>query len=64
MFSNGIFDPWHLLSINEDLPWGVSAVTYEAGHCAPMIASYPDDPVSLVQARVKIGKFLAQALSN
>lgn len=33
MFTNGLKDPWHLLSINEDVPppSGVTAVTYDLG---------------------------------
>lgn len=32
MFTNGLLDPWHLLSINEDFPNGaVLSATYEAG---------------------------------
>jgi thymus-specific serine protease len=38
LFTNGLIDPWHLLSITEDLPAPsqVTAVTYEAGHCATL----------------------------
>ena len=63
MFSNGLFDPWHLLSINENNDFGVQAVTYSAGHCATMTASYPDDPQSLIEARVVMEKFLASNLN-
>lgn len=31
LFTNGMYDPWHTLSINHKLPDGVLAVTYEAG---------------------------------
>jgi len=58
LFTNGLLDPWHLLSITEDLPSGVSAVTYEAGHCGTMIAASDDDPPSLTEARKKVQQFV------
>ncbi|KNC52380.1 uncharacterized protein AMSG_12158 [Thecamonas trahens ATCC 50062] len=53
VFTNGLLDPWHLLSISSDLPAPskVKAVTYEAGHCATLNAASPDDPPSLLAAR-------------
>eukprot|EP01092_Planopodium_desertum_P002846 TRINITY_DN14586_c0_g1_i1.p1 TRINITY_DN14586_c0_g1~~TRINITY_DN14586_c0_g1_i1.p1 ORF type:complete len:389 (+),score=40.57 TRINITY_DN14586_c0_g1_i1:54-1169(+) len=63
MFTNGLFDPWHLLSINENLPSGVQAVTYEAGHCAPMTAPDPQDPPSLTAARAAVKSFLSSILA-
>lgn len=50
LFTNGLSDPWHLLSITEP-EGGVDAVTYEAGHCAPLTAPSQNDPPSLLRAR-------------
>eukprot|EP00003_Mantamonas_plastica_P027839 TRINITY_DN6095_c0_g2_i1.p1 TRINITY_DN6095_c0_g2~~TRINITY_DN6095_c0_g2_i1.p1 ORF type:complete len:225 (-),score=82.90 TRINITY_DN6095_c0_g2_i1:23-697(-) len=62
MFTNGLKDPWHLLSITED-EGNVQAVTYEAGHCAPMTKPSSMDPPSLTQAREKVMKFLSGILN-
>jgi len=60
-------DPWHLLSITEDqVPTqksSVQAVTYEAGHCAPMTAATSVDPPSLTKARETVEAFLGSALN-
>lgn len=44
LFTNGLDDPWHLISINQDLPSGVKAVTYQAGisHNAPKFVTIID----------------------
>ncbi|EGG16611.1 hypothetical protein DFA_07589 [Cavenderia fasciculata] len=64
MFSNGLLDPWHLLSVNQDnIDGTVKAVTYEAGHCGTLIASTTIDPPSLVDARQGIIGFLKEILS-
>ena len=59
-------DPWHLLSITEDqTPTQqsyVQAVTYEAGHCAPMTTPTANDPPSLKAARQKVESFLGGIL--
>jgi len=66
MFTNGLLDPWHNLSINEETNDGqVQAVTYQAGHCATMDVPYPQqDPPSLVQAREVVNQFLASVLDE
>jgi len=65
LFTNGLLDPWHNLSINEDNGRGVQAVTYEAGHCATMDLPYPaQDPPSLVVARTVVDQFLQQVLDG
>jgi len=63
LFTNGLLDPWHLLSINHNLTSGVEAVTYEAGHCGTMIASSDIDPPSLVFAREYVFNFLVRLLN-
>lgn len=64
--SCGIADPWHLLSIIKDQPptpeTSVQAVTYEAGHCAPMTAATAIDPPSLTAARARVESFLGGIL--
>lgn len=66
LFTNGLLDPWHLLSIIEDQTptkeSSVQAVTYEAGHCAPMTKPTANDPPSLKAARARVESFLASAL--
>ena len=66
LFTNGLLDPWHLLSITEDqTPTQqsyVQAVTYEAGHCAPMTTPTANDPPSLKAARQKVESFLGGIL--
>jgi len=65
LFTNGLYDPWHNLSINEDLPGGgVQASTYFAAHCAPMTASSSQDPVSLQATRTKVKNFIAKLLNR
>jgi len=61
LFTNGDADPWHTLSITKDLPApaGVRAVTYAAGHCAPLAQPTSQDPVSLQHARVVVANFIA-----
>jgi len=61
MFTNGHADPWSLLSVTTPTP-GVQAVTYEAGHCAPMTVPTSLDPPSLTQARATVKAFLASNL--
>ncbi|EGC35830.1 hypothetical protein DICPUDRAFT_151801 [Dictyostelium purpureum] len=65
MFTNGLLDPWHLLSVNSDNEAGtVRAATYEAGHCASLIQETSEDPISLVNAREEVVSFLKGVLSN
>ena len=40
----------------------VQAVTYEAGHCAPMTTPTANDPPSLKAARQKVESFLGGIL--
>lgn len=61
MFTNGLLDPWHNLSIYED-QGEVQAVTYLAGHCATMDAPNPTDPPSLTEAREEVLEFLSDVL--
>eukprot|EP00698_Gefionella_okellyi_P018996 TRINITY_DN5767_c0_g1_i1.p1 TRINITY_DN5767_c0_g1~~TRINITY_DN5767_c0_g1_i1.p1 ORF type:complete len:454 (-),score=100.88 TRINITY_DN5767_c0_g1_i1:23-1384(-) len=63
LFTNGMFDPWHLLSITEpSASGGVAASVYAAGHCASVTASYPTDPDSLTQTRQDVIAFLKTVL--
>ena len=66
LFTNGFYDPWHLVSITQDIPSpsSVQAVTYDAGHCAPLTAATTQDPPSLVAARQAIVNFLTQLLEQ
>jgi thymus-specific serine protease len=66
MFTNGLKDPWHLVSISQDVPApsSVQAVTYDLGHCATLIAATPQDPPSVISARQAVVNFLANALGK
>lgn len=68
LFTNGMRDPWHLLSITENQPptptSSVQAVTYQAGHCAPMTKPTANDPPSLVAARLSVKNFLGEILAG
>eukprot|EP01006_Ploeotia_vitrea_P041066 TRINITY_DN66483_c0_g1_i1.p1 TRINITY_DN66483_c0_g1~~TRINITY_DN66483_c0_g1_i1.p1 ORF type:complete len:444 (+),score=239.47 TRINITY_DN66483_c0_g1_i1:120-1451(+) len=65
MFSNGLLDPWHLLSINEGTaPQGVTATDYEAGHCGTLIDATDNDPPSLVASREALYSFIKKQLQD
>jgi len=65
LFTNGLLDPWHNLSINEDNADGsVQATTYQAGHCATMDLPNPTDPPSLKASRKEMEEFLASVLAQ
>jgi len=63
LFTNGLLDPWHNLSIIDDLP-GVQATTYNAGHCATMTAVTSQDPPSLTTSRTIVKNFVASLLKK
>lgn len=63
LVTNGLLDPWHLLSITESRP-GIKAVTYQAGHCAPLHANTTNDPISLRKAREAISMFVTNLLRD
>jgi len=58
-----LFQTGHLMSITKDLPSGVQAVTYEAGHCGTMIRPSDLDPISLTEARIAVSDFLRSAIN-
>jgi len=66
MFTNGLLDPWHLVSILSDVPAPsqVQAVTYDAGHCATVDQSYSTDPPSVVSARQVVVNFLNTSIAQ
>ena len=63
LFTNGLYDPWHTLSITQHSA-GVEAVTYEAAHCAPMTAPTANDPPSLTAARQRVANFIGKLLQQ
>tara|TARA_R110002050_G_scaffold185534_1_gene319604 strand:+ start:2319 stop:2600 length:282 start_codon:yes stop_codon:yes gene_type:complete len=65
MFTNGLIDPWHLLSVYQDPPFPskVEYVVYEAGHCATLTKANSEDPISLTQARNDVNSFLMKILT-
>ena len=55
VFPNGSIDPWHKLSILQDLSDSVKAFfIHGTAHCANMYPPSPNDPPELTQARVNI----------
>lgn len=62
LFTNGDFDPWHLVSITSPVNQ-VEAITYEAGHCAPMTMPLPNDPPSLTMARTRVRDWVKDKLA-
>jgi len=65
LFVNGSLDPWHALSVTQDLSHSKKALLIEGtAHCANMFPESPTDPPSLIAARhqisKQIGKWLAQ----
>jgi serine protease 16 len=63
LFTNGLLDTWHLLSITLPNGNGVGAANYEAGHCATLIATADNDPPSLTAARAQVAQFLTTVLA-
>jgi len=64
LFTNGVIDPWSTISIREPNGFGVEAITYFAGHCAPMTAATNQDPITLTRARKTIDLFVSTYLSS
>jgi len=64
MFTNGLMDPWHTLSLVGTNNTQQYVVNYEAAHCAPMTQPTSEDPRSLIHARIQIVEFLQGILMN
>eukprot|EP00005_Dracoamoeba_jomungandri_P006932 CAMPEP_0174269070 /NCGR_PEP_ID=MMETSP0439-20130205/39751_1 /TAXON_ID=0 /ORGANISM="Stereomyxa ramosa, Strain Chinc5" /LENGTH=334 /DNA_ID=CAMNT_0015357641 /DNA_START=467 /DNA_END=1471 /DNA_ORIENTATION=- len=64
MFTNGLLDPWHNLSINNNISSSVLAVTYNDGHCAPMDKEDAKDDPTLKSARIAVKNFIKTAIDN
>lgn len=64
LFTNGLYDPWHNLSINQNNSRGISSVVYQAGHCAPLTAPTSADPPSLRKARLAAEDAIASWLHS
>ncbi|KAK3907643.1 Putative serine protease K12H4.7 [Frankliniella fusca] len=63
MFVNGMIDPWHSLSVLEDVNEKSPAVVISStSHCYDMYADDPSDSAELRQAREKIKQFVQSAL--
>ena len=55
VFPNGSIDPWHKLSIVQDLSDSVKAFyIHGTAHCANMYPPSPNDPPELTQARLNV----------
>jgi len=61
LFTNGHKDPWSTISITKAIGQ-VHAVTYDAGHCAPMTLPTAKDPPSLTHARKFVAEYIRQLL--
>lgn len=64
IYTNGVKDPWHLLSILKPKPGSWETAVYDAGHCATMIQPTDADPPSLTAARQHVATFLQTAINN
>ena len=63
VFPNGSLDPWHALSVLQDLNNSTKAVLIEGyAHCGNMYAANPWNPKSLQDAHDLITKQLAEYL--
>ena len=65
-FVNGGLDPWHVLSVQRDLPqWGDvrSVVIDGTSHCRQMSPSSPTDPKQVVEAREKVAQAISEWLA-
>jgi len=58
-YTNGLFDPWHTISLLNTTSNNLFVANYAAGHCAPMTAPTSADPLSLQDARNRVRKFLS-----
>jgi len=63
LFTNGLFDPWHNISILKNQS-GILSVTYEAAHCAPFLEETSKDPISLIHARQSIADFVTRLIKT
>jgi thymus-specific serine protease len=66
LVTNGLRDPWSTVSLVADVPppSKVRAITYDAGHCAPLTEATDQDPPSLVQARQQIVDFIQDVINE
>ena len=65
IFSNGLQDPWGSnLGINTPLGPTLNVSLSTSAHCAAYHPPSPNDPPNLVQSRIDIANFVAQALSQ
>ncbi|XP_023595892.1 putative serine protease K12H4.7 [Trichechus manatus latirostris] len=63
IFSNGSFDPWHILGITKDISEDLLAVFIKGeGHCSDLTARRDTDSAELIQAREKIFHILQKWL--
>lgn len=65
VFPNGSIDPWHALSIVQDIGSTVKALLiHGTAHCANMYPPRDSDPEELTEARTTISKLLGQWLAD
>ncbi|KAM9663676.1 thymus-specific serine protease-like [Trichechus inunguis] len=63
IFSNGSFDPWHILGITKDISEDLPAVFIKGeGHCSDLFEPMDTDSAELIQAREKIFNILQKWL--
>ncbi|KAM9249324.1 putative serine protease K12H4.7 [Dugong dugon] len=63
IFSNGSFDPWHILGITKDISKDLPAVFIKGeGHCTDLFETMDTDSAELIQAREKIFNILQKWL--
>lgn len=65
VFPNGSIDPWHALSVTQNLSDSLVAVFIQGtSHCADMLDPSDDDPVSLTKGRAAISEAIGSWLSQ
>ena len=61
VFVHGSLDPWHALGVLDDLSPSSPAIVIEGtAHCANLYPPSEDDPQSLKDARLRVGKLISQ----
>lgn len=62
---NSIIDPWHTLSVQQDVNPQSPLYTYNVrGHCAAIADAEPDDPPEIKAVRAKIAANLKTWLTG
>jgi len=65
VFVNGSLDPWHSLSVTQNIGKDIQAILIEGtAHCADMFPARQQDPPGLAQAQEQISEMIGKFLIN